>query len=219
MRIARSEDNDLTRIARRHDTDKGDWFTRVYYDLLEPVRDEPLRLLEIGVYNGGSLHMWREFLPNATLFAIDVDPRCLAFERELPGTTIALVDQANPVALRQFADRIGGELDVVIDDGGHTMNQQLTSFEVLFPYVVSGGAYVIEDLGTAYWVEYGGRDLGQDGTSIALVKRLIDAVHIGAMTRPVAGVRSAVSAQNVAATREDIISVSVHPGQAVILKR
>ena len=219
MRIAREDENDLTRIAHRHDTDKGDWFTRVYYDLLEHVRDEPLRLLEIGVYNGGSLHMWREFLPNATLFAIDVDPRCLAFERDLPNTTIRLVDQGNPAALRGFAEEMGGDFDVVIDDGGHTMPQQLTSFEVLFPYVVSGGAYVIEDLGTAYWVEYGGRDLGQDGTSIALVKSLVDAVHIGAMSRPITGVRSAVSPESVARTREDVMAVSVHPGQAVVLKR
>ena len=45
---------------------------------------------------------------------------------------------------------------MIIDDGGHTMNQQITSFRVLFPYVKSGGIYVIEDLCTSYWKEYGG---------------------------------------------------------------
>jgi hypothetical protein len=218
MPIRRTEETDLCRIAARHDTDKGLSYTRVYYELLAHVRDEPLRFLEIGVFNGGSLRMWREFLPNATLFAIDVDPRCLEFERGIPNTCIRLVDQANISQLRDFINQTGGEFDFVVDDGGHTMAQQITSFEVLFPHVVSGGAYVIEDVGTAYWREYGGRDIGHEGTSIALVKRLIDSANIDDIIEPVEGNHSMVSSESLARLRTDVASVSVFPGQAVIVK-
>jgi hypothetical protein len=219
MPIRRTEETDLCRIAARHDTDKGRSYTRVYYDLLAHVRDEPLRIFEIGVKDGGSLRMWREFLPNAALFAIDVDPRCLSFERELPNTTIRLVDQGSAAELHQFVEETGGEFDFIVDDGGHTMPQQITSFEVLFPHVVSGGAYVIEDLGTAYWHEYGGRDVGQDGTSVALVKRLIDSANVHDIMHPVGGCHSAVSPELLGQMRRDVGSVSVHPGQAVIFKQ
>ena len=217
MPLRTEQTTELCRIAARHDTDKGSSYTRVYHDLLAGVRDQPLRMLEIGVNNGGSLRMWREFLPSATLFAIDVDPRCLAFEQEIPNATIRLVDQADPAQLRDFVAQTGGEFDFIIDDGGHTMVQQITSFEVLYPHVVSGGVYVIEDLGTSYWQEYGGRDLGEDGTGVALVKRLVDSAN-GAFLPPVAGFHSSVSAESRAGLRTDVASVSVHLGQAVITK-
>jgi hypothetical protein len=219
MPIQTTYETDLCRIAARHGTDKGPSYTRVYYELLMNARSEPLRLLEIGVYNGGSLHMWREFLPNAALFAIDIDERCLAIEREIANTMVRLVDQGNRAQLRRFIDETGGEFDVVIDDGGHTMAQQVTAFEELFPHVVTGGAYVIEDLGTAYWEEYGGRDIGREGTSVALVKQLVDSVHIHDLTHPVPGYHSAASPEKLARVRTDVASVSVYPGQAVIIKQ
>jgi predicted O-methyltransferase YrrM len=184
--VLQIDETELCRIAARHDTDKDASYTRVYYNLLAPIREEPLRVLEIGVYNGGSLRMWREFLPNATIFAIDVDPRCLAVERELPNTTVYLVDQGSKEALSAFVDETGGEFDFIVDDGGHTMVQQIASFETIFAHVADGGAYVIEDIGTAYWYEYGGRDIGRPGTSVALVKKLVDAVQLGDILRPVA---------------------------------
>jgi hypothetical protein len=219
MPLQETYETDLCRIAARHDTDKGPSYTRVYYELLVHARGQPLRFLEIGVYNGGSLRMWREFLPHAALFAIDIDERCLAVEGEIVNTTIRLVDQGNRAQLRHFIQETGGEFDVVIDDGGHTMAQQLTSFTELFPNVVAGGAYVIEDLGTAYWEEYGGRDIGREGTSVALVKHLVDCVHIQDLTHPVAGCHSAASSEEVARVRTDVASVSVYPGQAVIMKQ
>lgn len=215
MSIRRTEETDLCRIAARHDTDKVHPYTRVYYDLLAHVRQKRLRVLEIGVYNGGSLRMWRDFLPNARLFGIDIDSRCLAFEQEIVDTTIRLVDQGNASQLTEFVEETGGQFDLIVDDGGHTMTQQTTSFEVLFPHVVTGGVYVIEDIGTAYWEEFGGRDIGVDGTSVALVKRLIDSINVGTPKPPY---HSAVSPESIAQLRGDVASVCVHPGLAVIVR-
>jgi hypothetical protein len=216
--IASRAPTDLCRIAERHDTDKDFGFTSVYHSLLAHVREVPLRLLEIGLYNGGSLRMWREYLPNATLHGIDVDPRTLAYELEIPGTRVRLVDQADARALRAFIDELGGGYDVILDDGGHTMEQQIVSFEVLFPHVVSGGIYVIEDLGTSYFVEYGGRPLGEDGTTVAHMKRLVDAVQHEHMTPGHESIHSAVSPVALAQVRRDVASMQFHPGQAILVK-
>jgi cephalosporin hydroxylase len=216
--IASRAPTELCRIAARHDTDKGVDFTSVYHSLLSHVREAPLRLLEIGLYNGGSLRMWREYLPNATLHGIDVDRRTLAYELEIPGTKVRLVDQADARALRAFVDELGGSYDVIVDDGGHTMEQQIVSFEVLFPHVVSGGIYVIEDLGTSYFVEYGGRPIGEDGTAVAHMKRLVDAVQHEHMTPGHESIHGAVSRVALAQVRRDVASVQFHPGQAIIVK-
>jgi cephalosporin hydroxylase len=216
--IASRAPTELCRIAARHDTDKGVDFTSVYHSLLSHVREAPLRLLEIGLYNGGSLRMWREYLPNATLHGIDVDRRTLAYELEIPGTKVRLVDQADARALRAFVDELGGSYDVIVDDGGHTMEQQIVSFEVLFPHVVSGGIYVIEDLGTSYFVEYGGRPIGEDGTAVAHMKRLVDAVQHEHMTPGHESIHSAVSRVELAQVRRDVASMQFHPGQAIIVK-
>jgi methyltransferase family protein len=216
--IASRTPTELCRIAQRHDTDKDVGFTSVYHSLLSHVREAPLRLLEIGLYNGGSLRMWREYLPNATLHGIDVDSRTLAYELEIPGTRVRLVDQADARALRAFIAELGGSYDVILDDGGHTMEQQIVSFEVLFPHVVSGGIYIIEDLGTSYFIEYGGRPLGEDGTTIAHMKRLVDAVQHEHMTPGHASIHGAVSPVALAQVRRDIASMQFHPGQAIIVK-
>jgi hypothetical protein len=216
--IASRAPTELCRIAARHDTDKGVDFTSVYHSLLSHVREAPLRLLEIGLYNGGSLRMWREYLPNATLHGMDVDRRTLAYELEIPGTKVRLVDQADARALRAFVDELGGGYDVIVDDGGHTMEQQIVSFEVLFPHVVSGGIYVIEDLGTSYFVEYGGRAIGEDGTAVAHMKRLVDAVQHEHMTPGHESIHSAVSRVALAQVRRDVASMQFHPGQAIIVK-
>ncbi|HEY0343699.1 MAG TPA: class I SAM-dependent methyltransferase [Solirubrobacteraceae bacterium] len=216
--IAARAPTELCRIAARHDTDKGVDFTSVYHSLLSHVREAPLRLLEIGLYNGGSLRMWRDYLPNATLYGIDVDPRTLAYEQEIPGTKVRMVDQADARALRAFVDELGGSYDVILDDGGHTMEQQIVSFEVLFPHVVSGGIYIIEDLGTSYFVEYGGRPIGEDGTAVAHMKRLVDAVQHEHMTPGHESIHSAVSRVALAQVRRDVASMQFHPGQAIIVK-
>jgi NDP-sugar pyrophosphorylase family protein len=69
-----------------------------------------------------------------------------------------------------------GYFDVIVDDGGHTMRQQITSFTYLLPKVRSGGIYVIEDLLTSYIESYGGSYL-RNSTTIALIKRLVDDIQ------------------------------------------
>lgn len=215
--IAIPQQTDLCRLAERHDTDKGTQYTQVYDRLLSHVRERPLRMLEIGLYNGGSFRMWRDYFPNAELHGIDIDPRTLAYEHEVPNSKVRLIDQSDPRQLDALISGLGGNYDFILDDGGHTMEQQIVSFEVLWPHVVPGGVYAIEDLGTSYFVDYGGRDLYEPDTALDYTKRLVDAVNREHM-RPPGSVQPAVPAAKIAQLRRDVASVHFHPGIALMVK-
>lgn len=113
---------------------------------------QPITLLEIGVFAGGSLQMWRSYFgDDATLVGVDIDPGCAAHAFE--GAHVEIGDQGDPAFLAHLVDR-WGPFDVVIDDGGHMMDQQILTFDTLFPAVKDGGVYVCEDTLTSYLASY-----------------------------------------------------------------
>lgn len=146
----------------------------VYHRHFAPYRDEPVTVVEVGVYHGGSLRMWREYFGRrARIVGVDIDPRCKALEE--PGTEIVIGDQEDRGFLRELRERVG-PIDVVIEDGGHTMGQQIATLEELWPAVVPGGVYLAEDLHTSYWDEFGGGHR-KPGTFIEYAKDLVDDMH------------------------------------------
>lgn len=111
------------------------------------IRRKNLKILEIGVQYGGSVEMWAKYFHNSLITGIDIDPVCKIHASKR--VSIWIGDQTDRAFLSQFKN-----YDIIIDDGGHTMNQQQTSFECLFPLLNPGGIYVIEDLHTSYWPEF-----------------------------------------------------------------
>ena len=150
--------------------DKWIHYFPIYDRHLAPYRGLPVRVLEIGVYRGGGLEMLRHYLgPEAKLVGIDIDEAARAAAR---GYEVELGDQADPEFLRHVAEE-HGPFDIVVDDGGHTMRQQVVSVETLFPLLKDGGTYVVEDCHTSYWQEFA--DQGPDGkTFIEWVKQRVD---------------------------------------------
>ena len=124
------------------------WFSR-YRDRAD------LRVLEIGVYRGGSLKMWREYFHDeATIVGLDINPDCKAFEAPSAKTFVEIGDQADRAFLEQVAET-HGPFDIIIDDGGHTTEQQIVSFETLYAGALNDdGVYLVEDLHTNYWPEF-----------------------------------------------------------------
>lgn len=146
----------------------------IYHQHFARFVGQPITVLEFGVFHGGSLHMWRDYFgPDAQIIGVDIDPRCAALDDDQARVIIG--DQADREFLASLPDQFGA-LDIVIDDGGHTMEQQLATFEVLWPAVRDGGVYLIEDLHTSYWPNYGG-GLGRPGTFIEHTKALIDQMN------------------------------------------
>jgi hypothetical protein len=146
-------------------TDKGPCchnYTELYERLFFPWKDEPITIFEIGIADGGSLAMWHAYFPKARIFAVDILPKA-QFDNERVKTLIA--DQANRDQLRAAIAVAGTDIHMLIDDGGHTMEQQQVSLGYLFKHVRPGGYYVIEDVHTSlpalwkgYGVEPGGRN-------------------------------------------------------------
>jgi hypothetical protein len=131
--------------AKRHGAEKtkqdgpiGHFCSKVYPTYFEPIKDEPIKLLEIGIYEGNSLRMWRDYFTKAQIYGLDVDPS-RKFEEERIHTFIG--DQSS----RDVLKALPGPFDIVIDDGSHKCQDMITSFECLFPMLPAGGLYFIED--------------------------------------------------------------------------
>lgn len=131
-------------------------------------------LLEIGLAQGGSLHLWRDYLgEGCKVVGLDLDPTCKRFEAD--GFPIYIGDQSDPALLARIADE-HGPFDIIVDDGSHISEHQIASFKALFPRLKDGGVYACEDLHTSYWPGWGG-GLGRDDTFIAYLKSLLDRIH------------------------------------------
>jgi cephalosporin hydroxylase len=149
----------------------------LYYERhLGPIRFAPLVFLEIGIQRGKSLKMWEEYLPSARISAIDIDEKCMSYQSER--SRVFIGSQTDKGFLLQVVKASGGHFDVIIDDGGHYVDQQLTSFQVLFPTLRSGGIYVIEDLETSYLEKFGGGPPGKTGTTVAFLKDFVDSLNL-----------------------------------------
>lgn len=114
----------------------SDFYTRYF------TCRKPKILLEIGVYKGDSLRIWQDVFSGCKVLGLDIDPEAAQLNPEFK---IYTGDQKNILLLDQILDE-NGPLDIVIDDGGHTRSQQITTLNYLFPKLLSGSLYIIEDL-------------------------------------------------------------------------
>jgi len=141
---------------------------------LARFRGTDVHLLEIGVFQGGSLQMWRDYFgPQAIIYGVDINPLCKQFEDE--NTHIIIGDQEDRDFLKGLSKSIP-RIDVLIDDGGHSMKQQIHTFEELFKNVSNNGVFLCEDTHTSYWKNYGG-GYKRRGTFMEYSKGLIDQLN------------------------------------------
>ncbi|MDR3290999.1 MAG: class I SAM-dependent methyltransferase [Methanobrevibacter sp.] len=153
--------------------EKWDHYLDIYQSHFEKFYNEPIILMEFGVFNGGSLDMWKYYFGDDTkIIGIDINIECKKFNSK--NCEIHIGDQENRDFLKKLMANVK-KIDVVVEDGGHEMNQQINTFEEVFPYV-NGGVFLIEDLHTSYWREYGG-GYKKEGTFIEYAKNIIDSVN------------------------------------------
>lgn len=192
-------------------------YTEVYSQYFDPIKDLPFKFLEIGIYRGNSVKLWEDYFPNAELHFIDITYDHVHYFSKR--SQYHLVDQQNRTALQKFAQETGGAFDIILDDGGHTMQQQIISFVTLFPHVKKGGMYIIEDLHTSYWSSYGGGN--HTATTISFLKKLIDDVnYVGATTGRASHQSLEASLVNeLKMFQKDIFSIHFYDSIAIIKKR
>ena len=153
--------NSLSELAEKHHTDKGmseHGYTEIYHDYFKAVREDVFCLLEIGVggysdplRGGESLRMWAEYFPSANIHGVDI------YNKQLTGGfTTHKGSQTDEKFMSSLIDEIGAPF-IIVDDGSHINTHTIKTFDVLFPCLMGGGFYIIEDLQTSYIEEeYGG---------------------------------------------------------------
>jgi cephalosporin hydroxylase len=144
-RVRRLRSRSLTSLGVEYGTDKATKhaFTEIYDRVFRKLRFAPVRLLEIGIKTGASLSMWEAYFPRATVYGLDLNPKP---HKNTDRIRTFVGNQEDRNDLESCIKEIGSGLDIIIDDGGHTMRQQQVSLAYLFPYVKPGGVYVVEDL-------------------------------------------------------------------------
>ncbi|MGD0025113.1 MAG: hypothetical protein ABSC37_10905 [Xanthobacteraceae bacterium] len=171
----------LTRLAIKHGTDKWGphFYTPVYHGLFSKLRDRPIRLLEIGVggydfktVGGASLAMWADYFLSGQITGIDIAEKRLALN---PRVKLFRGSQEDPVFLKRVCDE-RGPFDIMIDDGDHVPKHVVSSFHALFPSLVDGGLYLIEDVQTAFWPHFGGSIL-HGGDTLKLARTVIECLN------------------------------------------
>jgi hypothetical protein len=140
--------NPLRAYFEAHCQGRGIWKCLHYFDIydrhLARFRGREVHILEIGIYSGGSLQMWKEYFgPKTKVYGVDIQPACKAFEDE--STKIFIGDQEDAAFWKRFKEQVPA-LDVVIDDGGHKPSQQAVTLEELLPHIRPGGIYLCEDI-------------------------------------------------------------------------
>lgn len=157
-------------------SDKWALYLLEYDRLFHPYRTQPVRLLEIGIQNGGSLELWSKYFPNAErLVGCDINPGCAALTYEDARISVIVADANTDEAFERIVERTPS-IDLIIDDGSHTSSDIVRSFNRYFPLLKDGGLFVAEDLHCSYWGEFEG-GLYMPQSSISFFKRLADIVN------------------------------------------
>lgn len=140
----------LDELGVRFGTDKSSLFhdyLSFYERFFRPLRNKPIRILEVGVLKGASMRVWHAYFPRATIIGADISPAVPRFDDSR--VTIEILDQSNLEHLVGLGVR-HGPFDIIIEDGSHQWEHQITTFRTLFPFVRPGGIYIAEDLQTNY---------------------------------------------------------------------
>lgn len=140
--------NPLRDYFENHTEGHGIWKWRHYFEPYQRHFSKfvgtDVNVLEIGIYSGGSLDMWRSYFGKKShIYGVDIESSCKSYENDY--TTVFVGDQAN----RDFWEDFRGNtppIDILIDDGGHTPEQQRVTLEEMLPHLRCGGVYFCEDV-------------------------------------------------------------------------
>lgn len=140
----------------------GVWKSRHYFDIYERHFgrfrfQDNFTFMEVGIYSGGSLRMWRQFFgPRARIIGVDISPKTLIYEKNPEFGSpdrILIGDQSSKAFWAKVLAEVG-QVDAVLDDGGHQSYMQMATLEAVWPHLRKGGVFMTEDLGNinqAYW--------------------------------------------------------------------
>jgi hypothetical protein len=168
----------LRQLYEQHEgmlSDKWAIYLTEYDRLFLDYRDSQVRMLEIGIQNGGSLDIWSKYFAQAqSIIGCDINQDCAKLVYSDSRIAVVVGDANSDESERAIAS-ISPRFDLIIDDGSHVSGDNIRSFVRYFPRLVDGGLFVAEDLHCSYWAGFQG-GLFDPYSSIAFFKRLADVI-------------------------------------------
>tara|TARA_Y100000816_G_scaffold5977_1_gene3630 strand:+ start:153 stop:917 length:765 start_codon:yes stop_codon:yes gene_type:complete len=144
-------------IESPHPTTKHSSYFPVYDEIFEKYIGKKITFVEVGVFGGGSLFMWRNFFgKQARIIGIELNPEAKKWEKD--GFEIFIGDQSDPDFWTDFYKQVG-EVDILLDDGGHTYIQQIVTAEYALDNIKDGGVLAVEDTHTSYMDKFGDKSI------------------------------------------------------------
>ncbi len=145
---------ELNELGKVYKTDKvnqwhsfaGKNYLDIYSIYLNPLKQKEIKMLEIGIRDGASLRLFRDFFPNGTILGLDINPET-AFKEKRIDTYIG--SQNSPEIINIIFEK-NPEINIVLDDGSHVNELTIASFNLIFNRLQKGGFYIIEDLACTY---------------------------------------------------------------------
>ena len=148
------------------DKDKHNYL-QAYDKLFYEYRDKKINLLEVGVHEGGSLLLWKDYFSNGTIYGMDNNPEITLvkdiYRYRLNRNIFRSDSRRKKEVDKQLRDL---KFDIIIDDGSHISKDVIKSFNFLFEHLSEGGLYMIEDLHYSYYPRYGGSRINLKKKSI-----------------------------------------------------
>jgi len=139
---------------KRGKTQKSEVYYNAYSHMFSTFNTlDKLKILEIGVREGGGLYTLKEHFPNSIIVGLDIDTNCKQWEDVNENIFVRIGDQSNYNILQSIIDEFS-TFDIIIDDGSHICSHQIKSFDFLFKKLNPGGIYAVEDLHTSYWTSF-----------------------------------------------------------------
>jgi hypothetical protein len=145
---SQTSSNPLADYFKSHTEGRGIWKLEHYLDIYHrhfaKFVGQEVHIVEIGVFSGGSLEMWKSYFGSkCQVYGIDIKEACKAYEGDR--VKIFIGDQADRQFWRRFKEEVP-QVDILIDDGGHLPGQQIVTLEEMLPHLRPGGVFLCEDV-------------------------------------------------------------------------
>lgn len=144
-----SSKKNLQKIGEAEHTDKAGTdhnYLNKYEFFLKKFEDNTFTFVELGVFKGSSIKMWRQFFKNAKVIGVDIDESCKQYARD--DIEILIRDLGLDSSIEEIATL---KPSVIVDDASHIWSHQINALLKLYPVLPSGGVYILEDISTSFF--------------------------------------------------------------------
>jgi len=161
--------------------DKWDPYFDVYEKHFRKFVGKSPKILEIGIYKGGSAEMWLKYFgEGTTIVGVDINPECKQYAT--PDFEVVIGDAGDLMFWNKF-QLFPNDYDIIIDDGGHHMDQQIFTLQKTWNSLKPGGVYLCEDTHTSYWDHWPNAGYQKPSSFIEYSKGIIDGLHADHTTK------------------------------------